>query len=106
MKTTLVSLGLAMAVALGMVACMDADAGPKSKTQAATGQLDTKPGPAHRVIDGKLSSIDGPVYVVEDYTGTTHRIYVSNQTVKIRAKKPGDSIRAELTRGNHANSIQ
>jgi hypothetical protein len=34
-------------------------------------------------------------------------MYVSKETKKIRGeKKPGDSIRAEVTRGWHANSIQ
>jgi hypothetical protein len=68
---------------------------------------DTKPGPAFQTVDGKLNKIDGNIYVVEDYSGKEMRLYVSKDTKKVRGeKKPGDSIRAEITKGWHANSIQ
>ncbi len=70
-------------------------------------KLDTKPGPAHRMLQGKVTKIDGEVYTVEDYEGNEVHVYVSKDTKKIKgAKKPGDSIRAEITAGHHANSIQ
>ena len=68
---------------------------------------DTKPGPAYQTVDGTLNKIDGNIYVMEDYTGKEMRLYVSKNTKKVRGeKKPGDSIRAEVTKGWHANSIQ
>jgi hypothetical protein len=69
-------------------------------------KMDTKAGPAHLTIDGKLSKIDGQVYVVEDYAGKEYRLYVSKDTKRLRGdKKPGDTIRAEITKGGHANTI-
>lgn len=69
--------------------------------------FDTKPGPAFMMVDGKLNKIDGNFYVVEDFTGKEMRLYVSKDTKKMRGeKKPGDLIRAEVTKGWYANSIQ
>lgn len=69
--------------------------------------MDTKPGPAYRTIDGKLHKIEGDIFVVEDYNGNEVRLYVGKDTKKLRGqKKVGDTIRAEMTRGGFANSIQ
>lgn len=68
---------------------------------------DTSPGPAHRTISGKVVKISGVYYDVLEYTGTRVRLHVNNKTVKINGdKKVGDMIRAEITKGGHANSIQ
>ena len=78
-----------------------------SMGQAKAMSLDTKPGPAHRTVQGKVVKVDGQVYVMEDYEGREVRMFVSQQTKKLRGdKKPGDSIRAELTYGGHANYVQ
>lgn len=70
-------------------------------------KLDTKPGPAHRMLDGKVKSVTGDIYTVEDYEGNEVQLYVSKDTKKLRgSKKPGDTVRAEITAGHHANSIQ
>lgn len=79
-------------------------------------EMDTKPGPAFTTIDGKVSKIEGNIYVVEgpDYNaigGGAHsnevRVYVGKDTKKISGeKRVGDKIRAELTQGGFANSIQ
>ncbi len=123
---------LALAAAVGLVTSGPADAASKKQTntqsstssavsvakqsaQAASsgahavhaGQLDQKPGPAHRTVSGTVKQVNGSVVVMEDYEGREVRMFVSNQTKKIRGdKKPGDSIRAELTYGGHANSVQ
>lgn len=125
---------LALAAVFGLVAMSPADAASKkqskSTTQSATnsavsvakqsaqvasgsansahvGKLDQKPGPAHRTVSGTVKQVNGPVYVMEDYEGKEVRMFVSSQTKKLRGdKKPGDSIRAELTYGGHANSVQ
>jgi hypothetical protein len=125
---------VALAAVFGLVAISPADASSKkqskSATQSATSsaasvakqsaqaasgnshsahgrQLDQKPGPAHRTVSGVVKQVNGPVYVMEDYEGKEVRMFVSNQTKKLRGdKKPGDSIRAELTYGGHANSVQ
>ena len=79
-------------------------------------QHDTNPGPAFTTIDGKLTKIEGDTYVVqtsiEDYRGVRVnanevRVYVGKQTKKLGGeKKVGDTVRAEITRGGFANSIQ
>jgi hypothetical protein len=79
---------------------------------------DTAPGPAYTTVDGKITKIEGSVYTIESESSgyqnlgnTTNvsetKIYVGHQTRKIRGdKKVGDKVRAEITRGGFANSIQ
>lgn len=81
-------------------------------------QMDTEPGPAYATIDGKISKIEGPVYTVQtESTGYQNlgsgkvvsetKMYVSDQTKKLHGnKKVGDKVRAEVTRGGFANSMQ
>lgn len=70
-------------------------------------KLDNKPGRAHRMLQGTVTKITGEVYTVEDYEGNEVQVYVSKDTKQLKgAKKPGDAIRAEITAGHHANSIQ
>ncbi len=83
-----------------------------------TAQLDTGPGPAYTTLDGKVTKIEGSVYTIQTEStgyqnyGTTKnvsetKIYVSQQTKKLHGdKKVGDKVRAEITRGGFANSIQ
>jgi len=85
---------------------------------SADGRMDTAPGPAYTTIDGKVTKIEGSVYTIQtESTGyqnlgaTTNvsemKIYVSQQTKKLHGdKKVGDKVRAEITRGGFANSIQ
>ena len=80
--------------------------------------IDTAPGPAFTTVDGKISKIEGSVYTIQsESTGyqnqgsTTNvsemKIYVGQQTKKLHGdKKVGDKVRAEITRGGFANSIQ
>ena len=76
-------------------------------SSGAQAQLDQKPGPAQRTVSGTVKQVNGQVVVMEDYEGREVRMFVSSQTKKLRGdKKPGDSIRAELTAGGHANSVQ
>lgn len=101
MKNTTAILAFAVMLGFGAASLVYA---ADSKSMA---KLDTKPGPAHRMVEGKLTKIDGDFYVVEDYEGREVRMHVSKDTKQIRGpKKPGDSIRAEITMGGHANSVQ
>lgn len=77
--------------------------------------LDSKPGPAYQMLQGKLAGIEGNVYVVEqsvdNYRGETVteavRVYVGTETKQLTGnKKVGDKIRVEVTRGGFANTIQ
>jgi hypothetical protein len=80
--------------------------------------MDTTPGPAFTTVDGKITKIEGSVYTIQsELTGyqnqgsTTNvsemKIYVDQQTKKLHGdKKVGDKVRAEITRGGFANSIQ
>ena len=79
---------------------------------------DTAPGPAYSTVDGKITKIEGSVYTIESETtgyqnlsGTKNvsemKIYVGQQTKKLHGeKKVGDKVRAEITRGGFANSMQ
>ena len=81
-------------------------------------QMDTAPGPAYTTVDGKITKIEGAVYTIQSEStgyqnlGTTTnisemKIYVSGKTKKLHGeKKVGDKVRAEITRGGFANSIQ
>ena len=85
---------------------------------AMDGQMDTAPGPAFTTVDGKITKIEGPVYTIQsestgyqNYGSTTNvselKIYVGQQTKRLHGdKKVGDKVRAEITRGGFANSIQ
>jgi hypothetical protein len=80
--------------------------------------LDTAPGPAYTTVDGKVTKIEGSVYTIQsESTGYQNlssstnvsemKIYVGQQTKKLHGeKKVGDKVRAEITRGGFANSIQ
>ncbi|MFO0706587.1 MAG: hypothetical protein U0412_07005 [Nitrospira sp.] len=71
------------------------------------GEHDSKPGPAWKTVGGTVKSIDGSAYTVEDYEGNQVKLYVGQGTKQLRgAKKVGDTVRAEITRGGFANSIQ
>ena len=81
-------------------------------------QMDTAPGPAFTTVDGKITKIEGSVYTIQsESTGYQNlssstnvsemKIYVGQQTKKLHGeKKVGDKVRAEITRGGFANSIQ
>lgn len=81
-------------------------------------QMDTAPGPAFTTVDGKITKIEGSVYTIQsestgyqNYGSTTNvsemKIYVGQQTKKLHGeKKVGDKVRAEITRGGFANSLQ
>lgn len=112
---------MTLALAIGITATFNAglllaesDNAPSSRPKAAS--MDTKPGPAFTTIDGKVTKIEGNVYVVEGPSynaldgganSSEVRVYVGKDTKRISGeKKVGDKIRAELTQGGFANSIQ
>jgi ribosomal protein L21E len=70
------------------------------------GMHDTKPGPAWKTVGGTVKSINGDIYTVEDYEGNQVQLYVGQGTKHLKPKKVGDTVRAEITRGGFANSIQ
>ncbi len=98
------------------IALAEDDNAPLINAQLA--QMDTAPGPAFTTVDGKITKIDGSVYTVQSEStgyqnlGSTKnvseiKIYVAQETKKLHGeKKVGDKIRAEVTRGGFANSIQ
>ncbi len=78
-----------------------------TKTMAeAAGARDETPGPAWKTFSGTVKKIDGNAYTVEDYEGNRVKLYVGQGTKQPKQKKVGDTIRAEITRGGFANSIQ
>jgi len=102
-----------------MVACMMVCTLAVVSALAFAGQeMDTKPGPAFTTVDGKITKIEGNVYTVENESanyqnlGTSVnvnrvQIWVGKETKKLHGvKNVGDKIRAEITEGGFANSIQ
>lgn len=70
------------------------------------GHHDSKPGPAWMTIGGTVKKIDNDAYLVEDYEGNEVKLYVGQGTKHLNKKQVGDTVRAEITRGGFANSIQ
>ena len=79
---------------------------PQTLEAPKAGQHDTKPGPAWKTVGGTVKQINGDVYMVEDYEGNQVKLYVGQGTKQINKKKVGDTVRAEITRGGFANSLQ
>jgi hydrogenase maturation factor len=67
---------------------------------------DSTPGPAWKTIGGTLKKVQGDSYTVEDYEGNQVVLHVGQGTKHINKKKVGDTVRAEITRGGFANSVQ
>lgn len=80
---------------------------PESSPAPKPGQHDSKPGVAWKTVGGTVKNIQGEVYTIEDFEGNQMKLYVGQGTKHLRSnKKVGDSIRAEITHGGFANSIQ
>lgn len=82
------------------------DGMPETVSSSTTGHPDQKSGPAWRTIGGTVKQIKGNTYTVEDYEGNQVQLFVGQDTKHLRQKKVGDTVRAEITRGGFANSIQ
>ncbi len=67
---------------------------------------DSKPGPAWKTVGGTLKNVEGNSYTIEDYEGNQVKLHVGQDTKHIHKKRVGDTVRAEITRGGFANSIQ
>jgi hypothetical protein len=79
---------------------------PQVQDAPKRGHHDEKPGPAWKTVGGTVKDIQGNAYTVEDYEGNQVKLYVGQGTKQIKQKKVGDTVRAEITRGGFANSIQ
>ncbi len=114
LRDKLMIVAVVLAFGLGTVACrstMGSSTPSTTVSGVGTGKMvtptDTTTGAAFRTVSGKLFRINGPYYDVLEWNGNRVRLHVSNKTVKVNGnKKVGQMIRAEITRGGHANSIQ
>lgn len=80
---------------------------PEQAPAPKPGHSDLKPGVAWKTIGGTVKAIQGETYTVEDYEGSQMKLHVGQGTKHLRGhKKVGDTIRAEITHGGFANSIQ
>lgn len=80
---------------------------PEQSPAPKPGQHDSKPGVAWKTVGGTVKDIQGETYTVEDYDGGQMKVHVGQGTKHLRGnKKVGDTIRAEITHGGFANSIQ
>jgi len=105
MKTTIAILTFLLTLGFGALLNSQAE---KLGDQMSEKDLNTLPGSdAFQTLDGKLLKIDGEYYVIKDFTGKEKRLHVSKETVMVNGpKKPGDSVRAEITQSGHVISIQ
>jgi hypothetical protein len=105
MKTTITILTFLLT--LGFGALLNSQAGQKGDPMTET-DLNTLPSSnAFQTLDGKLLKIDGEYYVIKEFDGNEKRLHVSKETVMLSGpKKPGDPVRAEITKSGHAISIQ
>lgn len=87
-------------------AAAEVEGGPETAASSTTGHADHKSGPAWKTIGGTVKQIKGNTYMVEDYEGNQVQLFVGQDTKHLRQKKVGDTVRAEITRGGFANSIQ
>ena len=87
-------------------AAAEVDGMPETVSSSTAGHRDHKSGPAWKTIGGTVKQIKGDTYMVEDYEGNQVQLFVGQDTKHIRQKKVGDTVRAEITRGGFANSIQ
>lgn len=79
---------------------------PEQADAPKAGHHDSAPGPAWRTVGGTLKKVHGDSYTVEDYDGNQVVLRVGQGTKHINKKKIGDTVRAEITRGGFANSVQ
>ena len=79
---------------------------PEQGEAPKAGHRDSKPGPAWKTVGGTVKNVEGDIYTVEDYEGNQVSLRVGQGTKHIKQKKVGDTVRAEITRGGFANSIQ
>lgn len=80
---------------------------PEQPAAPKPGQPDSKPGVAWKTVGGTVKEIHGETYTVEDYDGSQMKVHVGQGTKHLRGnKKVGDTIRAEITHGGFANSVQ
>lgn len=79
---------------------------PEQPEAPKAGQFDSAPGPAWKTLGGTLKKVEGNIYTVEDYEGNYVKLLVGQGTKQLHKKKVGDTVRAEITRGGFANSIQ
>jgi hypothetical protein len=79
---------------------------PEQSDAPQAGPHDSTPGPAWKTVGGTVKKVEGNSYTVEDYEGNQVKLYIEQGTKHINKKKVGDTVRAEITRGGFANSIQ
>jgi uncharacterized protein YdeI (BOF family) len=79
---------------------------PEQSDAANAGHHDSTPDPAWKTIGGTVKNVQGDIYTVEDYEGNQIKLHVGQGTKHINRKRVGDTVRAEITRGGFANSIQ
>jgi len=113
---------MGMALMAGIAVCFGTSLA-LAEGQSQGQPTDTKPGPAFSTVDGKVVKIEGSVYTVQSQTTNYQnsasdqppatpnisevRIFVGKDTKRLHGeKKVGDKIRAEVTEGGFANSIQ
>lgn len=79
---------------------------PEQSSAPKNAPHDSAPGPAWKTVGGTLKKVQGDSYTVVDYDGNQVVLRVGQGTKHVNKKKVGDTVRAEITRGGFANSVQ
>ena len=58
------------------------------------------------IIQGTLTKIDGPFYVIKDNEGKEQRVHVDKSTLIIGQIHLGAKVKAEVTNDGHASALQ
>ncbi len=115
LRDKLMIVAVVLAFGLGTAGCDGGTVGSSTPATTVSGvgtgkmvtPTDTTTGPAFRTVSGKFLRIKGPYYDVMECNGSRVRLHVNETTVLVNGRKNvGQMIRAEITRGGHANSIQ
>jgi hypothetical protein len=69
--------------------------------------LETTPSSSGSQIEGKLLTIEGEFWVIEDRANKQYRIHIGSETRRPSSpKQPGDPIQAVMREDGHALAIQ
>ncbi len=58
------------------------------------------------IVQGTLTAIDGPFYVIMDNAGKEQRVHVDKSTMIIGKIQPGAKVKASVTKDGHASAVK
>lgn len=58
------------------------------------------------IVQGTLTAIDGPFYVIMDNSGKEQRVHVDKSTMIIGKMQPGSKVKVSVTKDGHASAVK